>query len=178
MTGTTAKLDSKTEKLVEIATETATETPALATEPTSEAKDWEAEAKKWKELSRHNEARARENAEKAKAFDELEEANKTELQKAMERAEAAEKELGQLRVQTKRAGIAAEYGVPVSLVSGSTAEEMTENAKALKEWCGEPTPQNPGDSPAVDFFGFSRCYWPARWYNQAVYARRSSMYAH
>lgn len=103
-----------------------------------DAVDWEAEAKKWKAMSRQNEERARANAEKAKAFDQLEEANKTELQKAQERAETLERELKQTRLQAKRAEFAAQYGVPANLITGANDEELEENAKALKEWRGEP----------------------------------------
>lgn len=52
--------------------------------------DLEKEVDKWKALARKNENRAKENAEKAKRLDALEEESKSETQKLMERVEAAE----------------------------------------------------------------------------------------
>lgn len=94
-----------------------------------------AEAEKWKALSRKNEEQAKANAEKAKKFDELEEANKTEQEKLLARAEAAEKKLAEREAKYAAAATAAEVakekGVPVSALRGSTREELEEHADEL-----------------------------------------------
>lgn len=71
--------------------------------------------------------------EKAKKYDEWQEANKSELQKATERADKAEKELEQLKHERERAKwaseIAEKHGVPANLIQGDTQEEMEAFAK-------------------------------------------------
>lgn len=52
--------------------------------------DWQAEAERWKKQSRENEARAKANAAAAVKLAEIEEGQKTEAQKAADRAAAAE----------------------------------------------------------------------------------------
>ena len=96
-----------------------------------------AEAEKWKALSRKNEEQAKANAEKAKKFDELEEANKTEQEKLLARAEAAEKKLADREAKDAAAATAAEVakakGVPVSALRGATKEELEAHADELLE---------------------------------------------
>lgn len=100
----------------------------------------QAEAEKWKTLSRKNEQRATENAEKAKKFDEHEEANKTELEKLKERAEAAERvnaERDAREAASKlRDDIANEKGfadrkISASALRGTTREELEAHADEL-----------------------------------------------
>ena len=73
--------------------------------------------------------------EKATRLDEIEEASKTELQKATERAEKLESELTQLKraeeIRQIRDKVATETGVPANLLNGDTVEECTEQAKAI-----------------------------------------------
>lgn len=114
---------------------------------TEKAKDWEAEAKRWKALSRQNEARAKENAEKARLFDEHEEQNKTELQKALDRVAQAEDSVKALKAQMMRAQVAAAKGVDVDLLSGSTLEELETSAERLLAWRGAQVPKG---APASD----------------------------
>ena len=125
-------------------------TDAQGTEAAAETeqdKDWEAEAKKWKALSRQNEARAKENAEKARLFDEHEEQGKTELQKALDKAAQAEARVKALEVQATRAQVAAAKGVDVDLLSGSTLEELEASADRLLAW---RSAQIPKGAPASD----------------------------
>ncbi|PYY63620.1 hypothetical protein DEJ30_11955 [Curtobacterium sp. MCPF17_003] len=100
----------------------------------------EAEAEKWKTLSRQNEQRAKDNAEKAKKFDEHEEATKTELDKLKERAEAAEKVNAEREAKEAaaklREEIATEKGfgdrkINASALRGSTREELEAHADEL-----------------------------------------------
>lgn len=96
--------------------------------------DWKAEARKW-------ERRAKENVEKARAYDEMEEAGKSELQKAQEEARKAQDRLKEYEAAAARdkaaAAVAKECGVPASLVFGADEDEMRANAEALAEW-GKP----------------------------------------
>lgn len=114
---------------------------------TEQPMDWEAEAKRWKKLSRQNEARAKENAEKARLFDEQEEESKSELQKALDKAAQAEARAQALEVQATRAQVAAAKGVDVDLLSGSTLEELEASADRLLEW---RSAQIPKGAPASD----------------------------
>lgn len=73
--------------------------------------------------------------EKALKFDEIEEQNKSELQKANERASALEKEIESMKkadtVRKIREEVATDLGVPANLLNGSTKEECEEQAKGI-----------------------------------------------
>ena len=75
---------------------------------------------------------------KASKFDEMEEANKSELQKATERANALETELNGLKkaeeVRVMREKVANETGIPSNLLTGSTEEECKAQAEAIKAY--------------------------------------------
>lgn len=75
--------------------------------------------------------------EKAGRLDAFEESQKTELQKANERASAAEAELAALKkaeeIRAMHERIAKETGVPVDVVTGETEEESLAFAKRVKE---------------------------------------------
>jgi len=101
----------------------------------------------WKGLSRKNEERAALNFEKAKKFDEHEEANKSEIEKITARAEAAEKAIAER--ETKEAAaklreeIATEKGfadrkIKASALRGSTREELEAHADELLELVPAP----------------------------------------
>ena len=64
---------------------------ATATEP-----NLADEVEKWKSLSKKNEARAKENAEKAKRLDDIEASSKSELEKLTDRLTKAEQETAQV----------------------------------------------------------------------------------
>ena len=77
---------------------------------------------------------------KAEQFTQLENANKTELQKATERAEQLAKENATLQATALRASVAAAKGVPENLLSGGTKEEIEAAADALLAFRGtKPT---------------------------------------
>ena len=67
-------------------------TPTKKPEPREEkptatdGKDWQAEAEKWKSLSRKNEEAAKANAAAAKRLEEIEQANASDLEKAVKKA--------------------------------------------------------------------------------------------
>ncbi len=90
--------------------------------------------------------------EKAAKLDEIEEASKTELQKATERAEKLEAELTSLKkaseVRTIRDEVAQKTGVPVALLTADTAEECQTQAEAILSFAkvGEyPTLKDSGE---------------------------------
>lgn len=84
---------------------------------------------------------------KAEKFDQMEEANKTELQKAIERGDALQVELDKLKganaVRDLRIKVAEETGVPAHLLTGKTEEECREQAQAIVEYA------KPSSYPAI-----------------------------
>ena len=89
---------------------------------------------------------------KAAKFDEMEEANKTELEKANEKVNALQYELDSIRKEkeltTMREQVAKEIGIPVNLLTGSTEEECKEQAEAIKAFAvpnGYPTIKDGGE---------------------------------
>lgn len=76
--------------------------------------------------------------EKAGKFDQIEEANKTELQKANEKAATLQSELDSIKkaneVRDIREKVATEVGIPSNLLSGTTEEDCLAQAKALMEF--------------------------------------------
>ena len=81
---------------------------------------------------------------KAAKFDEAEEANKSELQKAVERANNLEAELNGLKkseeIRQTREKIATETGIPANLLTGDTEESCKAQAEAIKAFA---TPNYP-----------------------------------
>ena len=73
--------------------------------------------------------------EKADKFDQMEEASKSELQKAVERSDALQKELDSIKeanmVRDIREKVAEETGVPANLLTARTEEECREQAEAI-----------------------------------------------
>lgn len=116
------------------------------------APDWEQEAQKWKSQARKHEGRARENADKAKRFDELEQANKTDIEKATgaqraaeERAATAERDALKWRVGLKKGLTEAQ----AKRLVGGTEEELEADADELIASFG-PSDRNrmdPGGRP-------------------------------
>lgn len=124
----------------------AQETPAAAKD-TAQQVDWEAEARKWKELSRKNESRMKENAEKARLYDEAQEQGKSELQKAQEAAAKAEARAAAMEAEAMRAKVAAATGVDADLLSGSSEDELRASAERLLAWRAAQVPKG---APATD----------------------------
>jgi hypothetical protein len=114
---------------------------APAQEPTGT--DWKVEARKW-------EARAKENAAAKARLDEMEDAARTDLERANTRAEQAEKELTALRHDALRRDVADAAGLPATAwtrLVGSTREELEADAIAYRqELNGAPPPPRPETS--------------------------------
>lgn len=70
--------------------------------------------------------------EKASKFDEIEEASKSELQKATEKADALQKQIDSMtkekEIRELREKVAKDTGVPVGLLMGATEEDCMEQA--------------------------------------------------
>lgn len=94
--------------------------------------------------------------EKAGKYDELQEASKTELQKATDKVTALQKELDGMKheasVRTIRAKVAEEKGVPANLLTGDTEEACKEQADAILAFAnpsGYPTVRDGGEVKAT-----------------------------
>lgn len=98
--------------------------------------DLQAEVAKWKSLARKHEQNAKQNADAAKKYAEYEDSQKTELQRLVERAEAAERERDEERRNRARLMAAATHNLSADLLDrlgGSTEEEITETAQVLSQ---------------------------------------------
>jgi hypothetical protein len=88
----------------------------------------------WKEMAQRHEKTARDNSKAATKLREIEDANKSELQKAVERQQAAESERDAVITQGNRMRAAAALKLDSSLVDflgDGTAEEITARAETL-----------------------------------------------
>ncbi len=117
------------------------EPPAGA--PGGDGNDWKAIARSWED-------KARRYKEKADRLDEIEEAGKSDLQKATERADKAESELAKLQAthehETLVNRIAVEKGVPASLLTGDDEQSIEASADALIAWNKSTRPGFPQDT--------------------------------
>lgn len=117
------------------ATETET-TDTSAETTTTETVDWE---KKYKEMQQHSrewEKRAKAAEPAAKKLSEIEEANKSELEKAQAALAAAEKRAQETELASLRASVALEKGLTPTQAKrliGSTREELEADADELLE---------------------------------------------
>ena len=97
-------------------------------------------------LAREREKYADYDILKAKAakFDESEDAQKTELQKAQEKASSLETELNEMKAAKKiteiRSKVAKETGVPAELLHGNDEETCKAQADAIKKVAGPSYP--------------------------------------
>lgn len=78
-----------------------------------------------------------------KALKEYEDRDKSELQKALERAEAAEKQAAAAQFSAMRTKVAAAKGVPASSLTGTTEEELNASADELIAWRDANKPAAP-----------------------------------
>lgn len=88
-------------------------------------------------------------AKKASAYDEAQEAAKTELQKAQEATAKAKAEADALKAEKAHADLVAKVsaatGVPASLISGDDEEAMTASAQAIAEYAKTASTVAPTD---------------------------------
>lgn len=126
--------------------------PEPAVEPAAQPKPTET-VEFWKQKARENEKRAKDNAAAALRLSALEESQKTELQKAQDRADAAERNFLELQtaaqqrdaeaetakqIKTWTDAAAAKFGVPADVIRGTTEEELQAHAKSLKALIPDP----------------------------------------
>lgn len=164
--------------------------PTVEAQPTGNAQpevtDWEAEAAKWQAMSKKHEKRhldalgfkskdeitqLRQAAEK---YGEFEEAQKSEIQKANERAQTFEQQLADERSQNARLLAAATHNIPpelIELLGSGTAEEIGARAEVLAERlkAASPAPAptsarpveslTPGAAPASSAGGATPDQW-------------------
>ncbi len=97
---------------------------------------------------READKRARDNQKAVDRLAEIEAASKTDLQKANERAEAAERRAAELQTANTRAAVAAEFDIPVELVSGVDEDAMRAVAARAKEWRESAPRTTPPPHPA------------------------------
>ena len=99
-----------------------------------EGTDPAAELAKWKALARKHERQAKANQRAAERLQEIEDAGKSELQKAQDAAAQAAKERDEARQQLLRVEIAEEKGLTLAQAKrlvGTTRDELEEDADAL-----------------------------------------------
>lgn len=145
-------------------------TETVATETQEERVFTEAEVNKMME-ARIGKERAKfadydELKAKASKLDEIEEANKSELQKATERADALQSQLDSItkanEIRDIRNKVATDTGVPVNLLTADTEEECKAQAEGILSFAkpnGYPTVKDGGEArfpqskSKVDAFG-------------------------
>jgi hypothetical protein len=117
------------------------DTPVADMAPDAQAAYWRAQAQKheklWKSAKETNPKEIESLREKAKRFDEFEESQKSETQKAVDRAAAAEAKIAEIETRALRAEVAADKGIPAALLSGATKEDLEASADALLAFRGE-----------------------------------------
>lgn len=92
---------------------------------------------------------------KAAKFDEMEEANKSELEKAREKATALEEKLKGIEkaesIRQMKEKVSEATGVPVSLITAETEDEAMEQAQAIKQYAtpNYPTVRDSGEAHSV-----------------------------
>jgi hypothetical protein len=131
-------------------TEPTTPAPAATDKPQEPAQEPAAKPEiDWKAEARKHEQRAKENAAKAKQFDELLESQKSEAQKLADRAAQAEAERDAAKLEALRVKVGAAKKLPadvVDLLKGDTEEELAAHADRLAEhFKASVRPSGPAD---------------------------------
>lgn len=93
--------------------------------------DWRAESRKWERLAKENGGRASELDERLKS---LEDKDKSELQRAIERAEKAERDRAEAETRALRLDVASRKGLPSQLAArlrGKSKAELEADADEL-----------------------------------------------
>lgn len=156
---TTATTDETTD-------DTASATDAKATdEKPATGSDSTAEVEKWKALSRKNEAKAKENATKAKEYDDLKASQMSEQEKAVSAAMAegeakARKEMGARLAKSEIKAAASGRGIDIdALLEGVDAgkflgDDGEPDAESIKTWVDKVAPATTdGGTPKVPDLG-------------------------
>lgn len=120
--------------------------------PTTAETDWKSEARKWENRAKENLAAAKANETAAKRLADIEEASKTEAQKAAERLAELESEVTSYKTREQiaqwKAEVAEATGVPAGVLAGTTREEIEAHAETLKpliQQTAQPGPVVPNE---------------------------------
>lgn len=112
-------------------------TPQPSGDPRQQTFDADYVAKLRAESAKYR-TEAKANAEAAKRLAEIEDAQKTEAQKAAEQLQALQQENARLQAEALKAQVAATKGVPADLLSGATEDELNAAADRLLAFRGAP----------------------------------------
>lgn len=107
-----------------------------STDKDDDKTDWKAEAAKWKTLSRKHETKVKELSPLAAKLKEIEDSQKSELDKVKEREGALAIELQKYKVAEIRRAAASAAGLDsefADLITAADEEEATEQAKRIAE---------------------------------------------
>jgi hypothetical protein len=107
------------------------------------ADQWKAEAEKWQHFSRKNESAAKANADAAKKLAQIEQDKLSEIEKAQQRAQAAEERANRLELDRLKDQVAKAKKLPAwaaSRLQGSTKEELEADAEAVAKEMNLGTP--------------------------------------
>lgn len=110
---------------------------------------------------------------KAARLDEIEEASKSELQKAKDRADGLQKELNAMKeaqtLREMRDKVSNETGIPVNLLTGGTEEECREQADSIKAFVQPKTYPSVKDAGEANYTTkiTTRDQF-AEWFNQST----------
>jgi hypothetical protein len=126
--------------------------PVDESKPGRSPEQYEAEIAKLRKESAGYRTKLREVEPLAKAAQEAEEANKTEIQKAADRASKAEQALQEREIGYTRLDLAVQYNVKpdnIDLIGSGTREEMEANAQRLAalEMAASKAAPPPSDRP-------------------------------
>jgi hypothetical protein len=114
------------------------------------------EVNKWKTLARKHEREAKANADAARKLAELEDANKSEIERATEAATAAEKRAADAELEVLRLEVGDDKGLTAKQAKrlvGSTREELEQDADEILETFGSRSPKAPGGRPREELRG-------------------------
>ena len=135
MSDTTATATEGTDATATTPATTTTDQTATSETAKVDEKDWQAEADKWKAMARKHEDSAKANADKAKRFDEFEESQKSELQKAADIAAKAQEDAATSRAELAVMQAAVKHGLSQDdldlLGSHGTPDEIDARAEKL-----------------------------------------------
>ena len=124
---------------------TTTDAPVETTDPEggqepAKETDWKAEARKHEQRAKENLAKAKDNEAAAQRLAELENANKTEAEKAAQKLADAEKRAAELEAKANVATVANTAGIPSDILAGpasNSVEDLQTFADALIAFRGE-----------------------------------------
>lgn len=103
--------------------------------------DWKAMARKWEKRAKDNAKKAEANADAKKRLDEAAETDKTEVDRLREAIESLQTENASNKLKALRADVSQRTGVPVELLTGTTEDELNDQAEAINAFVTANTPK-------------------------------------